>query len=74
MPRSYYRCSICHSKVKFHLSLFSKGVLVLCLECKTFYSSKYKDSFYRCVHYSWYERLYLIIRDIIRRIKDDKRW
>lgn len=64
MPRSYYRCSICHSKVTFEIFIDNTGDIVAkCPKCGVVIRC------YRCQHNYWWELLYMKVRDIIRRIK-----
>ena len=67
MPKIYYRCSKCHSTNLDYLyaSKDKKKVFkyVWCWDCKT------TVTHYSCQHDYWWERLYLTIRDFIRRLR-----
>ena len=68
MPKYYYRCCKCHSKVNFDCSLFGHEVCVWCPKCKVFYNVKYKNRFYSCRHDYWYELFFLTLRDMWRKM------
>ena len=53
MSSIYYRCSICHKKVNE-----SKG----CRDCGNI------GRYYSCKHTYWYERVWMTIKDFVRRI------
>lgn len=63
MPKIYYRCSECHSKVdmKILYDYNDKGCL-RCNKCNCIIR------IYPCQHNYWWELLYITIRDIVRRI------
>ena len=71
MPKIYYRCNKCHSKIRFHIYLrFDHKISAWCRGCKIIYNAnKEKSKFYRCQHTYWYERLFLTLRDIWGNIK-----
>ncbi len=66
MNKIYYRCHKCHSKVKkgrdilvdFNLPLFGGS----CAKCNLY------TYLYACQHTYWWERLYLTIKDLMRKI------
>ena len=66
--RSYYRCSLCHSRVVFEVSEDGSDTVIRC-------SGGYKGIIlnkkyvYRCVSYNWFERSYLSVMGMIRTIK-----
>jgi len=64
--RTYYRCSICHSKIIFEVNVFENNL-----------SNKVKQTcpkhgevkrIYYCRHDYWYAKLFLTVRDIWRKI------
>ena len=59
MPKVYYRCSKCHSKIKYYLENNIRAVCI-CPKC-----GRIKES-YACQHDYWWERLYLTVRNYIR--------
>ncbi len=66
MPKIYYQCSRCHSKVKRDFDILDRyGQKCFGGKCK---KCQLYMILYSCQHNYWWELLYLTIRDIIRKI------
>lgn len=63
MPKTYYRCSICHSKVIFEVPGDGSDTIIRCSKVGCMLDKK---RIYRCVDNYWWELLYMKIRSYIR--------
>jgi len=60
MPKIYYRCSICHDRIKSFIN--KSGIRAICI-CP---EHGQVQRIYSCQHNYWWELLYLTIKSYVR--------